>query len=194
MADGVLRLLPTGDRLTVVAPDHVGLLAIMAGVLALHRLPVRSAVAVTEGAMAIEEFELDHSLLGVSPDWTLMESDVAAAIADPLGLDRRLAGRGVSTRRRRPSSSPVLLVDNDATDRATVLEIRAPDGRGVLYRIARGIATAGHDVLSAKVLTLGDDVVDTFYVRDAVTKEKIVDEVALERLREAVLIELQRPW
>jgi [protein-PII] uridylyltransferase len=74
------------------------------------------------------------------------------------------------------------------------MEVRAPDGRGVLYRIARGIATAGHDVISAKVLTLGDEVVDTFYVRDAATHEKIVDGPVLDRLREAVLTELQRPW
>jgi [protein-PII] uridylyltransferase len=120
---------------------------------------------------------------------------VALATADPSGLDRRLATRGgPSSRRARAAGGPQLLIDNEATDRATVVEVRAPDGRGVLYRIARAIASVGHDVLSAKVLTLGDEVVDTFYLRDATTKQKILDERALGRLREAVLTELQRPW
>jgi [protein-PII] uridylyltransferase len=195
MAEGRLRLLPAGNRLTVIAPDQAGLLAILAGVLALHRLPVRSAVAVTDGDMAVEEYDLDHTLLGVEPDWSVIEADVALATADPSGLDRRLATRGgPSSRRARAAGGPQLLIDNEATDRATVVEVRAPDGRGVLYRIARAIASVGHDVLSAKVLTLGDEVVDTFYLRDATTKQKILDERALGRLREAVLTELQRPW
>ena len=45
--------------------------------------------------------------------------------------------------------------------------MRAPDGVGVLYRIARAFDGAGLDVRTAKVLTLGHEVVDTFYVRDA---------------------------
>jgi [protein-PII] uridylyltransferase len=91
-------------------------------------------------------------------------------------------------------SGPVVLFDNEASSSATVMEVRAPDGRGVLYRIARAIATAGHDVVSAKVLTLGDEVVDTFYLRAADTREKLVDGPTLDRLREAVLIELKRAW
>jgi [protein-PII] uridylyltransferase len=166
----------------------------MAGVLTLHRLPVRSAAAVTEGTMALEEYELDDSLVGVPPDWPLIESDVAAALEDPLGLDRRLASRGTATRRRRPVSGPVVIFDNDASDAATVMEVRAPNGRGVLYRIARAIATAGHDVVSAKVLTLGDEVVDTFYLRQADTGSKLVDAATLDRLEETILTELQRPW
>jgi [protein-PII] uridylyltransferase len=74
------------------------------------------------------------------------------------------------------------------------MEVRAPDGRGVLYRIARAIATAGHDVVSAKVLTLGDEVVDTFYLRQAESGDKLTDGPTLDRLREGVLTELQRPW
>jgi [protein-PII] uridylyltransferase len=194
MDAGELRLLPSGRRLIVIAPDRAGLLAIMAGVLTLHRLPIRSAAAVTAGTMALEEYDLDDSLVGAAPDWRLIESDVAAALDDPLGLDRRLASRSTGLRRSRVLTGPVVLFDNDASASATVMEVRAPDGRGVLYRIARAIATAGHDVVSAKVLTLGDEVVDTFYLRAADTREKLVDGTTLDRLREAVLIELQRAW
>jgi [protein-PII] uridylyltransferase len=193
VAGGTMRLVAAGDHLTVIAPDRSGLLSLVAGVLALHRLPVRRAVAITEDDMAVEEYDLDTALVGGPPDWQSVEADLVAAIDDPLGLDRRLASRA-AVHRRRPSSDPVVLFDNRASDRATVMEVRAPDGRGVLYRVARAIAGAGHDVASAKMLTLGDEVVDTFYLRQAGSMAKITDEAVLDRLREAVLIELRRPW
>ncbi|HMJ77131.1 MAG TPA: ACT domain-containing protein, partial [Iamia sp.] len=48
---------------------------------------------------------------------------------------------------------------------ATVLEVHATDAMGVLERICRAMAEMDLDVRSAKVQTLGDRVVDAFYVR-----------------------------
>jgi [protein-PII] uridylyltransferase len=57
----------------------------------------------------------------------------------------------------------VRLVD-DASDAATVVEVRAPDALGVLHRVTGALVSAGVDVLTAHVSTLGADVVDAFYV------------------------------
>ena len=59
-----------------------------------------------------------------------------------------------------------MLFDNDASDRATVIDVRAPDGIGLLYRVTRALALCGVDIRSAKVSTLGYEVVDAFYVAD----------------------------
>ena len=46
-----------------------------------------------------------------------------------------------------------------------VLLARAPDGPGVLHQITAAIAAQGLDIVSASATTLGNAVVDTFYVQ-----------------------------
>ena len=48
-----------------------------------------------------------------------------------------------------------------------MLEVRALDAIGLLYRITTAMAELDLDIRSAKVQTLGDPVVDAFYVRGA---------------------------
>ena len=58
-------------------------------------------------------------------------------------------------------------VDNEASETATVVEVRAPDEIGLLHRITRALFEADLDVVSARVSTLGEIVVDAFYVRES---------------------------
>ncbi len=67
-----------------------------------------------------------------------------------------------------------------------MLEVRARDGVGVLYRITRALADMQLDIRHAKVSTLGGEVVDAFYVRDSAGL-KISDPGDLAELRRAVL-------
>ena len=48
---------------------------------------------------------------------------------------------------------------------ATVVEVRAPDTTGLLYRIARTITGLGLFITWARVSTLGAEAVDAFYVQ-----------------------------
>ena len=57
-----------------------------------------------------------------------------------------------------------MFVDNHATTAATLVEVRAADGIGVLARITDAIAGRDVRVEQAYVSTLGHEVVDTFYV------------------------------
>jgi [protein-PII] uridylyltransferase len=47
---------------------------------------------------------------------------------------------------------------------ATVIEVRAQDAPGLLFRIGRALEKAGVRVRSAHVSTLGSNAVDAFYV------------------------------
>ncbi|HYA43995.1 MAG TPA: ACT domain-containing protein, partial [Acidimicrobiales bacterium] len=85
--------------------------------------------------------------------------DVGAALArrSPTRAERRalaLGGPGVR-----------VIIDNKASVRSTVVEVRAPDAPGVLHRITAAIARQGLDIVSARVATLGTAVVDSFYVQ-----------------------------
>jgi len=120
-----------------------------------------------------------------------LEADLARALEDPGALEHKLAERARGWRLPKRAGAariapPRVLVDNDATPRATVVEVRMPDGVGVLARIARALAGCGCDISIARAMTLGHEVVDTFYVTDA-AGAKVTDPDAVEKLQRAIL-------
>jgi [protein-PII] uridylyltransferase len=167
---GELGVTLTGSRLTIVAPDRAGLLWRWAAVATMHRLLIRSASAVSvdrPGApMAVTTFDVAPRF-GSMPDLDALRTDVRLALADPTPLAAELARREQTYAAELPSAVPprVLWVD-DASHTASVVEVRAHDALGLLYRLTRALADAGLDVRSARVNTLGAEAVDTFYVAD----------------------------
>jgi len=159
-ADGVWEVV-------VTAQNAAGLLAATTGVLALHRLDIRRAAARgVDGRALIEAVVVAPH--GEAPDGTRLRADLLATLAGKLDLAGRLARRehAYAGVRRYPDPAPPLVRFDQAAG-STVVEVHAPDGAGVLHRIAEALAAAGVDVRTAIVATLGLDVVDTFYVRDA---------------------------
>jgi [protein-PII] uridylyltransferase len=183
-----------GPAVTLVAPDRPGLFCRVAGTLALHGLDVLSARAwSTSDGLAVESFRVE-SVFGRPPDWTMVEADLRQALAGRLSLEARLADRArdYATAPRPAAASPARIqvaVDNDASESATVIEVRAPDRIGTLYRITKALAELDLDVRLAKVATLGHEVVDAFYVVDA-GGAKITDSDHVRELERAVVAHL----
>ena len=75
--------------------------------------------------------------------------------------------------------------DDRASVDATVIDVQAPDGIGVLYRITHALAELDLDIRSAKVQTLGARVHDAFYVLDR--DGKITDPRTLAEIERAIL-------
>ena len=195
MAERRVSVEVDGGTVTVVAPDRPGVFCRVAGALALHGLDVRSAAAAGEDGMAVEIFEVEPAF-GTSPDWARVAADVERALGGRLSLEARLTerARAYAGRRRAAAARPPeprVLFDDDASATATVVEVRAPDGIGVLYRITRALADCDLDVRTAKVSTLGHEVVDAFYVTDS-AGAKITDEPHRREVERAVLAELGR--
>src|SRR5215468_9982820 len=182
---GEPAVMVNGPEVTVVAPDRPGLLWQAAGVLASHRLAVRSANAASCGDMAVTAFTVAHHY-GEPPDATLVTSDLRRALAGQLDVAQRLHQREQASPRPTAGVAPptVTLVD-DASDTATVVEVRAHDAPGLLWRIGRALGECGLDLRAARVETLGAEAVDVFYVvdaagepvKDAGTRGKIAAEV-----------------
>ena len=158
---------PRGAEVTVVAPDRPGLLWRVAGVLASHRLAVRSANATSIDGIAISVFDVAPEF-GELPDATLLASDLRRMLDGRLDvagrLDRR--ARAVGPRSVTIPAPKVSLID-DASDTATVVEVRAHDAPGLLWRVGRALGDCGLDLRAARVETLGAEVVDVFYVTGA---------------------------
>jgi len=58
-----------------------------------------------------------------------------------------------------------VVVDNDASQFFSVVEVRAPDQVGLLYRIASALYDAQLDIQHARIATHPDGALDVFYVR-----------------------------
>jgi [protein-PII] uridylyltransferase len=161
-----------GSRLTIVAPDSSGLLWRWAAVLTLHRLEVRSASAVSVSSgrrpMAVTLFDVAPRF-GSLPDVEALRLDVRHALEDPRPLAEKLAQRERVYAAERPTSGapPRVLWIDDASRTSTVVEIRAHDVLGLLYRLSKVLADVGVELRSARIHTIGADVVDTFYVAEA---------------------------
>ncbi len=156
------------SEVTIVAPDRPGLLWRAAGVLASHRLAVRSATATAAGGTAVTVFTVAPEF-GNPPDQALIESDLRRMLEGRLDVAERLARRQRAYRPRPgvPTAPPKVTLVDDASHSAAVVEVRAHDEPGLLWRIGRVLGECGLDVRAARVETLGAEAVDAFYVVDA---------------------------
>jgi [protein-PII] uridylyltransferase len=188
VAAGKLAVRATGKHVTVVAPDRPGLLAAVAGVLALNGCNVRRAMLNSaDGDMAVDVFIVEPTFDRL-PDWKKVERDLQAALDGTLPLVERLAEQDRTyARGRRPASARPAVrqvtIDNATSERASIIEVRTPDRVGLLQRIAATLVASGLDVVSALADTLGHEVVDTFYVRET-NGEKLSDPTRIHEVRE----------
>ncbi len=144
-----------GCRVRVTAADRVGLMADVAGTLALLRAGVRAARAWTVDGVAVSDWETDGGHLD------------PAVVAERLGAVVR--GSADPARRVRVGSGglpPTVLVRHGASDDATVLEVRTEDTHGVVFLACRALAAMDLSVRSAHVTTIGPQAVDVFYVQE----------------------------
>ncbi|WP_343950575.1 ACT domain-containing protein, partial [Nonomuraea longicatena] len=161
---GAVRV--NGEAVTVVAPDRPGLLWSAAGVLAAHRLVVRSASSAAAGSTVVIEFVVAPEF-GSPPDPATLEADLRLVLAGRLDIGQRLARRAGAVRPSRvPVAPPRVTLVDDASATATVIEVRAHDRPGLLWRIGCAFGHCGLDVRAARVETLGAEAVDVFYVVD----------------------------
>lgn len=192
--DAQLELLRRGVRvvegrdqeLTVVDVDRPGLFSRVAGVLALHGLAVLHADIATIDGRALEVLTVQSSF-GPTFVWDKVLADLHLALDGRLAIKARIAERAATYRRARPGLSTEAKVEFhlDDSSTATVVEVHAPDSVGVLYRITAAISELDLDIVRARVQTLLDEVVDTFYVQTA-GGEKVPEEM-LDELRRAIL-------
>ena len=191
-----------GTTFTVVEPERAGLFSTMAGVLAVCGLEVLDAAAFSEdvdpadgatGASAVPmatcQFVLQPPQSG-DVEWDRVVSTAERALDGRLALQARVTrkAREQSRYQRWLSADPPrrqVIIDNTISDASTVVEVHAPDQLGLLYRLTQVLRELQLDIRTAKVQTLGPQVVDSFYLQDA-SGSKLVDTELLSELRLAL--------
>jgi [protein-PII] uridylyltransferase len=141
-----------GDGWTVhvATRDKRGLLACIAWALAAHDVSVSEAYASTwRDGKAIDVFQVDAP---GDMDWEAARDSIANALV-----------QGPSEREVYPVEG-IVDVDNVASPWYTILEVRAHDRTGLLYRVASALSEAGLTIHTAQVTTSQGVAVDVFQV------------------------------
>ena len=184
--------------LVVVTQDQPGLFSLIAGTLAAHGVNIISAqISTRADGIAIDTFQVNDPTgeAVTSPaQWSRTLDVLRAVLVGEESVAALLERRRQRSGRAAPQaySGPKIAMDNRLSDVATVLEIKCPDRLGLLYQITGTLAALGLDIVSARIATEIDQVLDTFYVQDR-KGDKIDDGEGAERVRTALEHALVQP-
>jgi [protein-PII] uridylyltransferase len=168
----------------VVTWDRAGLFHKLAGALSVAGCNILSArITTRDDHIAIDCFEVappdDHAaaqaLFARTVESALVANrDLAPAIAE-------LSGRFPS---QTDAPAPRVEVYLEVSSPRAIVEIRAPDRFGLLYRVGRTIAEKGFSLTAARVDTERGQAIDRFHLESA--DDRAVDNARLVELRDAL--------
>jgi Kef-type K+ transport system membrane component KefB len=170
-------------RIEVALRDRPGLLAHVSGVLADGGLDVLDAVVATwEDGGAIESFHVRRALL--EPAQLEPERLRAARPPEPGWLEEAIVQALERPLSAPPNPDAHVVFDDVGSPWYTLCEVRSPDRRGLLHTITVGLAAAGADVHSARLVTTGGTAVDRFELTDR--NDRKLDALAKAAIIEAI--------
>jgi [protein-PII] uridylyltransferase len=85
-----------------------------------------------------------------------------------------------------PKVSGEIKINNEDSDFYTIVEVTGEDRIGILYEITQALTDHGCDIHFARISTLGNRIVDVFYVQDT-WGEKIEGKQKTDRLKQTLL-------
>jgi [protein-PII] uridylyltransferase len=159
--------------LLVITRDRFGLLSKIFGVLSLHNLNVLAAQIFTwTDGTVVDSIEV-NSAVGenyAGQEWEELERDLNLAINQQLGIEHRLQRKparfGPAHGQSEYRLNAKVEIDNQASDRYTIVEVYAHDRIGLLYDITRSLSDFGLSIYRARIGSRSDQAVDVFYILD----------------------------
>ncbi|MDF3073168.1 MAG: [protein-PII] uridylyltransferase [Alphaproteobacteria bacterium] len=187
-------------EVTIYTQDSPGLFWRIAGAMALTGANIVDAKIFTmSNGMALDTFAIQDTEGGAfeRPDkLARLSARIEQALSGQLRIADQLAQQkpNYPTRANVFTVAPRVLVDNNASNTHTVVEINGRDRPGFLYLVTRTLSQLNLQISSAHVTTYGERAVDVFYVKDLFGL-KIVHEGKLAEIKtklEGVLQEADR--
>ena len=182
---------------TVIASDHPGLFYRIAGGIHLAGGNIIDArIHTAKNGTAVDNFLVQDPLgrpFNEGQQIERLKRSIGDALANRIKLVPQLAARPLSRPRADAFDvKPMVVFDNTASNRFTVIEVGARDRPALLNRLARALFEARLVVHSAHVATYGERAVDTFYVTDLLGG-KLEGETRLRGLEKRLLEASQNP-
>jgi [protein-PII] uridylyltransferase len=158
-------------ELTVLAPDHPRLLSVIAGACAAAGANIVDAqIFTTTDGLALDTIavsrEFEHNEDEARRAVRIADS-IERALRGELRLPDVMAKRGARKARLKAFAiEPEVMINNQWSNRYTVVEVTGLDRPGLLYELTATLSKLSLNIASAHVATFGERVVDVFYVTD----------------------------
>ncbi|HKH81846.1 MAG TPA: [protein-PII] uridylyltransferase [Methylovirgula sp.] len=179
-------------ELTVIAPDHPRLLSIVAGAcVAAGANIVDAQIYTTNDGLALDTFFVSRGF-DRDEDELRRGDRIALAIERTLRGEIRLSdlvaakGGPVHERDATFDVPPEVSIDNELSNRYTVIEVSGRDRPGLLYSITTILSGLNLNIGSAHIATFGEKAADVFYVTD-LTGAKITSNSRKAAIRQKLL-------
>jgi [protein-PII] uridylyltransferase len=175
-------------ELTICAYDAYGMFYRTAGTIAAKNLNVlRAQVYTGRNGVMIDTFRItdaDGKLIDYDEVWKTITADLREVLS---GERRPPEPRPSQFSRAITATVPASVeFDNTVSDTLTIIDIIARDRVGLLYRITKCLYDLNLDIASAKIVTEGVRVMDSFYVSD-LFRMKITDLERIAKLKDALM-------
>lgn len=186
-------------RACFVMPDHPGIFARLAGALALVGANVVDARSyTTKDGFVTAAFWLQDADGNAYEKSRLprLRSMISKTLRGEVLAREALKSRDKVKKREKAFKVPThITFDNEGSEIYTIIEVDTRDRPGLLYDLARALAESNVYIANAVIATYGEQVVDTFYVKDmfglkyhAESKQRTLE----KRLRQAILEGVER--
>jgi len=177
-------------RVTICTKDRYGLFSKIAGSMFLNRLNILEAQIHTWGnGIALDTFHVEDPTGEIERRLQQFKKDLKEILSGKISLKLLLSQReesGWIQKKVIPKVPGEAKVNNRDSDFYTIIEITGEDRLGVLYEITQALTDCGCDIHFARISTLGNRVVDVFYVQDE-WGEKIVEREKVNHLKQLLL-------
>jgi len=175
-------------ELTVCAYDAYGMFYRTAGTIASKNLNIlRAQVFTSKNGVMIDTFQITDSegnLCDYEDVWASVRTELQAALKSGRRLPEPVSA--VSPQSFPAAITPAVAFDNETSEMFTIIDITSRDRVGFLYQVTKTLYELNLDIGSAKIVTEGSRIMDSFYVTDLFRK-KIDDVGRLEKIRETLM-------
>ncbi|WP_414039586.1 [protein-PII] uridylyltransferase [Acidithiobacillus sp. M4-SHS-6] len=160
---------PEGSEILIYGPDRPGLFQQITGALDRQSLNIIDArIDTSEDGRAIDTFLViddSHAFARTEQADHALAARLRAIIEGESESKPHFGLRHRDPRHRFFAQRPAeILIDNHALSRYTLLEVRAADQLGLLYRVGEALRSLQLNIHGAKVSTFGERVEDTFFI------------------------------
>ena len=158
-------------ELMVLAPDHPWLLSILAGACATAGANIVDAqIFTTTDGRALDTISVSREFEQPEDEARRAQriaDTIEKALKGALRLPEVMARRGPPKGRLKAFAiEPDVTINNQWSNRYTVIEVTGLDRPGLLYELTATLSKLSLNITSAHVATFGERVVDVFYVTD----------------------------
>ncbi|KJC51622.1 protein-PII uridylyltransferase [Bradyrhizobium sp. LTSP885] len=157
-------------ELTILATDHPWLLSIIAGACASAGANIVDAqIYTTTDGRALDTISISREYDRDEDEGrraTRIGEMIEDVLEGKLRLPDAVAKRTVRSKARPFFVEPEVIINNQWSDRYTVIEVSGLDRPGLLYQLTTAISKLNLNIASAHVATFGERARDVFYVTD----------------------------